>query len=246
MAFNYDAFLRMEQMPHIWCPGCGHGMVMKSLIRAIHKTGWDPNKVLVVSGIGCAGRIATYLNFDTVHTTHGRALPFATGAKLANPDLHVIIATGDGDALAIGGNHFIHACRRNIDMTMVIFNNGIYGMTGGQYSPHHALRRPHHHQPLRQRGTSLRHLRLGRGQRRGFRCARGHLPAGAVGQDPLRRVDASQLQRGRGHRGLFHHPRAAQSPTLQKQHGHAVGTEGQRRRGGQRQDQHRPQHALGD
>ncbi len=135
MAFNYDAYLRMDQMPHIWCPGCGHGMVMKSLIRAIHKTGWDLDKILVVSGIGCAGRIATYLNFDTVHTTHGRALPFATGAKLANPDLHVIIATGDGDALAIGGNHFIHACRRNIDMTMVLFNNGIYGMTGGQYSP---------------------------------------------------------------------------------------------------------------
>ncbi len=135
IGFDYDQYLRVEHMPHLWCPGCGHGMVMKSLIRAIHQTGWNRDDIVIISGIGCAARIPTYLDFDTVHTTHGRALPFATGVRLANPDLHVIIATGDGDSLAIGGNHFIHACRRNIDMTLVLFNNGIYGMTGGQYSP---------------------------------------------------------------------------------------------------------------
>ncbi len=133
--FDYSAYLRNEKLPHIWCPGCGHGIVFKSLIRAIAKTGWDKNDIVLVSGIGCASRLPGYVDSNTLHTAHGRALAFATGVKLANPKFHVIVVSGDGDALAIGGNHFIHACRRNIDITLIVFNNGIYGMTGGQYSP---------------------------------------------------------------------------------------------------------------
>lgn len=142
MGFNYNKYLRTEKMPHIWCPGCGHGIVMKSLIRAIDsvetepgKKGLDKDKVVVISGIGCASRMPGYLDFNTLHTTHGRALAFATGVKIANPKLHVIVIAGDGDAIAIGGNHFIHSCRRNIGITMIVANNAIYGMTGGQRSP---------------------------------------------------------------------------------------------------------------
>ncbi len=133
--FDYSKYMRNTKLPHIWCPGCGHGIVMKSLIRAIAKTGWEKDDIVVVSGIGCASRLPGYVDFNTLHTAHGRALAFATGIKLAKPEMHVIVVSGDGDSLAIGGNHFIHACRRNIDITLVVFNNGIYGMTGGQYSP---------------------------------------------------------------------------------------------------------------
>lgn len=135
MAFDYAKYLRNDKMPHIWCPGCGDGVVMKSLIRAIDTVGYKKEETVVVSGIGCSGRISGYLDFNTLHTTHGRPLTFATGIKLANPKLNVIVVSGDGDCTAIGGNHFIHACRRNIDMTLIIFNNNIYGMTGGQHSP---------------------------------------------------------------------------------------------------------------
>ncbi len=135
MGFNYHEYLRENMMPHIWCSGCTHGIVTKALIRAIDKAKLDKNQVVVVSGIGCASRMPGYLDFNTLHTTHGRALAFATGVKMANPELHVIIVSGDGDAVAIGGNHFIHACNRNIDMTLVVLNNNIYGMTGGQRSP---------------------------------------------------------------------------------------------------------------
>ncbi len=135
MGVNYHEYLREKMMPHIWCSGCTHGIVTKALIRAIDKAKLDKNKVVVVSGIGCASRMPGYLDFNTLHTTHGRALAFATGVKLANPDLHLIVVSGDGDAVAIGGNHFIHACNRNIDMTLVVLNNNIYGMTGGQRSP---------------------------------------------------------------------------------------------------------------
>lgn len=135
MGFDYNRYLRTEKMPHIWCPGCGHGIIMKALIRAIAGKGLDKDKVVVVSGIGCASRMPGYLDFNTLHTTHGRALSFATGVKIANPKLHVIVISGDGDAIAIGGNHFIHSCRRNIGITMIVANNGIYGMTGGQRSP---------------------------------------------------------------------------------------------------------------
>ncbi len=133
--FDYSTMLRNEKLPHIWCPGCGHGIVMKSLLRAIAKTGWGKDDIVMVSGIGCASRLPGYVDFNTLHTAHGRALSFATGVKLSQPKFHVIVVSGDGDALAIGGNHFIHACRRNIDLTLIVFNNGIYGMTGGQYSP---------------------------------------------------------------------------------------------------------------
>ncbi len=124
-----------KKFPHIWCPGCGIGTVLGCMLRAIDALGLDKNDVAFVSGIGCTGRAPVYVDFNTLHTTHGRALPFATGLKLARPELKVIVATGDGDAMAIGGNHLIHACRRNIDITTIIFNNYIYGMTGGQYSP---------------------------------------------------------------------------------------------------------------
>ncbi|MGI6393138.1 MAG: 2-oxoacid:ferredoxin oxidoreductase subunit beta [bacterium] len=133
--FNYSKYLRNDKLPHIWCPGCGHGIILKSIIRAVDKAGWDQDNIVLVSGIGCASRLPGYVDFNTLHTAHGRALAFATGVKLAKPDMHIIVVSGDGDALAIGGNHFIHACRRNIDMTLIVFNNGIYGMTGGQYSP---------------------------------------------------------------------------------------------------------------
>lgn len=135
MSMDYFQYLRKERMPHIWCPGCGHGTIMKSLLRAIDKLKWNKDDVVVVSGIGCSSRTPGYLDFNTLHTTHGRALAFATGVKFANPRLHVVVVSGDGDAMAIGGNHFIHACRRNIEITLVVFNNNIYGMTGGQASP---------------------------------------------------------------------------------------------------------------
>jgi 2-oxoglutarate/2-oxoacid ferredoxin oxidoreductase subunit beta len=129
-------YLRHEKkFPLIWCPGCGNGIVMGSMIRAVDALGMAKDKTSIVSGIGCSGRVSTYMDFNTLHTTHGRALAFATGLKFARPELTVIVAMGDGDALAIGGNHFIHAARRNIDLTAIIFNNSTYGMTGGQISP---------------------------------------------------------------------------------------------------------------
>ncbi len=128
-------YIRERFFPHIWCPGCGHGIVLNSLIRAIEKLGISKNDLVMVSGIGCSARISGYVDFHSLHTLHGRALAFATGVKLGKPALNVIVPMGDGDALAIGGNHFIHAARRNIDMTAIVMNNRIYGMTGGQHSP---------------------------------------------------------------------------------------------------------------
>ena len=130
-----EKYIRKEMFPHIWCPGCGNGIVLGALIRAIHSLGWEKDEIAMVSGIGCSSRITGYVDFNTMNTTHGRALPFATGIKMSNPKLKVIAVMGDGDCAAIGGNHFIHAARRNIDITAIIINNMIYGMTGGQYSP---------------------------------------------------------------------------------------------------------------
>jgi 2-oxoglutarate ferredoxin oxidoreductase subunit beta len=124
-----------KKFPHVWCPGCGIGIMLGALIRAIDRIGFEKDEIVLVSGIGCSGRLPVYVDFNTLHTTHGRALTFATGVKLANPNLKVIVIMGDGDAVAIGGNHFIHAARRNIDVTSIILNNSIYGMTGGQSSP---------------------------------------------------------------------------------------------------------------
>jgi len=135
MAFDYNKYLRLEKMPTLWCWGCGDGVILKAVIRAIDKMGWKQDDVCVVSGIGCSGRFSSYLDFNTVHTTHGRTVAYATGIKLANPDKHVICVAGDGDALAIGGNHTIHGCRRNIDIHMIVINNFIYGLTNSQTSP---------------------------------------------------------------------------------------------------------------
>lgn len=127
--------MRTQNLPHIWCPGCSNGITTRAIVKAILQAGLDRDRTVVVSGIGCSSRTGGYLDFDSVHTTHGRPLAFATGIKLARPDLNVIVIAGDGDTAAIGGNHFIHAARRNIDLTLVCYNNNIYGMTGGQYSP---------------------------------------------------------------------------------------------------------------
>ncbi len=130
-----DQYLREDRLPHIWCPGCGIGSVLHCFLNALVKSGIDTDKVCVVSGIGCTGRAAGYVHLDSFHTTHGRAIPFATGLKLANPELQVVVFSGDGDLVAIGGNHLIHAARRNIDMTIICVNNFNYGMTGGQLGP---------------------------------------------------------------------------------------------------------------
>lgn len=135
MAFNYDKYLRTDKLPTLWCWGCGDGVILKAIIRAIDSMGWDLDDVCVVSGIGCSGRMSSYINCNTVHTTHGRALAYATGIKLANPTKNVIVVTGDGDGLAIGGNHTIHAARRNIGIKHILINNFIYGLTNSQTSP---------------------------------------------------------------------------------------------------------------
>jgi len=130
-----DEYLRVDRLPHIWCPGCGLGLILNTLLRSLDKSGLDMDKTIIVSGIGCTGRAAGYVKLDSFHVTHGRALPFATGLKLANPGLKIVVFSGDGDLAAIGGNHLIHAARRNIDMTVVCVNNFTYGMTGGQMGP---------------------------------------------------------------------------------------------------------------
>lgn len=124
-----------KKFPSVWCAGCGNGIVMSALVRAIDRLGYDKDNIAMISGIGCSSRLPVYLDVSALHTTHGRALAFATGVKFAKPNMKVIVITGDGDSLAIGGNHFIHACRRNIDITTIQINNYIYGMTGGQGSP---------------------------------------------------------------------------------------------------------------
>jgi len=135
MPIRYAHYLRMSHIPHMWCPGCGIGIIVKAMLRAFDALAWNTEDLAVISGIGCTSRAPGYIDANTLHTTHGRALTFATGIKLARPDKNVVVISGDGDAAAIGGNHLVHSCRRNIDITMIIVNNYIYGMTGGQYSP---------------------------------------------------------------------------------------------------------------
>lgn len=132
---RFMKYLRQERLPHIFCPGCGDGIVLNTLFNAIEMSNKDFDNISMVSGIGCSSRIPGYVKCDSLHTTHGRALAFATGLKTGNPDQDVIVVTGDGDATSIGGNHLIHAARRNIDLTVICINNDIYGMTGGQISP---------------------------------------------------------------------------------------------------------------
>ena len=134
MAFD-NSLLRTAEFPTIWCPGCGHGIIAQAAIRACNDMGWDRNEVYAVSGIGCSARTPAYMDFNSVQTTHGRAIAFATGMKMFRPEKHVFLMLGDGDCCSIGGNHFIHACKRNIDLTVIVLNNCIYGMTGGQVSP---------------------------------------------------------------------------------------------------------------
>jgi len=135
MAHPFSKYLRADMMPHIWCAGCGNGVVLNCFAHALDELQFDLDKLVVVSGIGCIGRSAGYINADSFHTTHGRALAFATGVKLANPELEVMVISGDGDLFAIGGNHFIHAARRNIGIKVLCANNLNYGMTGGQQGP---------------------------------------------------------------------------------------------------------------
>lgn len=139
--FEIRDYLREELMPHFMCPGCGHGIALRALLWAIYELGIDKDRLSIVSGIGCSGRVGGYIDANTIHVTHGRPLAYATGLKLARPDLEVIVITGDGDCLAIGGNHLIHACRRNLNFTCLMLNNEVYGMTGGQVSPTTAIDR---------------------------------------------------------------------------------------------------------
>lgn len=132
---SMEAYLRLDRLPHMWCAGCGIGPSVGCFVRAIDRAELNPDKVSVVSGIGCSGRAAGYTKLDSFHTTHGRALPFATGLKMGNPELNVVVFSGDGDLAAIGGNHLIHSARRNIDITVICLNNYNYGMTGGQSGP---------------------------------------------------------------------------------------------------------------
>lgn len=130
-----EEFIRKDRMPHIWCPGCGIGTTVNCFVRAILENKLDTSKIAIVSGIGCTGRVAGYMNLDSFHTTHGRAVPFAVGLKLARPELTVVVYSGDGDLTAIGGNHLIHAARRNLDLKIICVNNFTYAMTGGQSGP---------------------------------------------------------------------------------------------------------------
>jgi 2-oxoglutarate ferredoxin oxidoreductase subunit beta len=133
--FDIRQYLRLDLLPHFMCPGCGHGIALRALLWAVHELAVAKDRLAVVCGIGCSGRTGALIDANTFHVTHGRPLAFATGLALARPDLEVIVISGDGDCLAIGGNHLIHACRRNLHLTCLMFNNEIYGMTGGQVSP---------------------------------------------------------------------------------------------------------------
>ena len=130
-----EKYFRPGRLPHIWCPGCGNGVITGAIVKAVDKQGLDKDEVAVISGIGCSSRSSGYLDFNTANTLHGRALTIASGLKMANPALKVIVCSGDGDCTAIGGNHLIHAARRNMNITILLFNNRIYGLTKGQYSP---------------------------------------------------------------------------------------------------------------
>ena len=176
-------YLRERFLPHMWCPGCGHGEVLGGLVRAIENLGLSKNEIVMVSGIGCSSRISGYVDFHTLHTIHGRALAFATGVKISRPELKLIVPMGDGDALAIGGNHFIHAARRNLDMTAIVMNNRIYGMTGGQFSPLSGANISATTAPYRTIDRELRRGGVGEG-RRGHVCGPLHdLPRAADDRD---------------------------------------------------------------
>ena len=127
-------YIKGGVLPHMWCPGCGIGSMLGAMVRAFEELGFGNTDTVVVTGIGCTGKLDDYLTTNALHTTHGRALAYATGIKAFNPRLHVVVVMGDGDGVTIGGNHFIHAARRNMDLTAIVLNNLNYGMTGGQVS----------------------------------------------------------------------------------------------------------------
>ena len=135
LPYEYKYLRAKKRFPHVWCPGCGIGIVLGSIVRAVDALEWEKDEIVMVSGIGCTSRMPVYVDFNTLHTMHGRGLACGTGVKMANPDLRVLAVMGDGDSLAIGGNHIIHAARRNIDITAIIVNNNNYGMTGALFSP---------------------------------------------------------------------------------------------------------------
>lgn len=135
MAKNFQEIVKKERMPAIWCAGCGIHLVFNALAKEMFRRGWSEKDTTVISGIGCSGRMAGYFNLDSVHTTHGRALPVAEGIKLVQPNLNVVVVSGDGDLASIGGNHLLHAARYNLPITAILINNETYGMTGGQASP---------------------------------------------------------------------------------------------------------------
>ncbi len=130
----YEKYVKKEMLPNLFCPGCGNGIVQSAFIRAVDEL-QNKDEIACVSGIGCSSWIPCYLKLDVMHTIHGRALAFAQGLKLSQPNKKIVVFTGDGDCLAIGGNHLLHAAKRNVDLTVIMVNNFIYGMTGGQKSP---------------------------------------------------------------------------------------------------------------
>ena len=200
MALEIEEFLHTERLPHIWCPGCGVGMVTGAFLRAMVDLGLKRESTVVVSGIGCSSRAANYIDLGTVHSIHGRALAVATGIKMARPNFTVVVFTGDGDGAAIGGNHLIHACRRNIDLTCILFNNQTYGMTGGQTSPTMDVGDRSTTARSRPGGAALRSLPAGRGggrELRGPGHRRTHPPDGEADQAG-HRAQRLLLHRGGG------------------------------------------------
>ena len=174
----------MDRIPHIWCSGCGLGTTVNCFVRAVEDCGIPLDQISVVSGIGCTGRVAGYLKLDSFHTTHGRPIPFATGLKLANPKLKVVVYSGDGDLFAIGGNHFIHAARRNMDLTIICVNNFTYGMTGGQVTPTTPIDAVRFDRAIRQFRGSLQSSVPGGFRRRGLCRALDHVPCPPDRQKP--------------------------------------------------------------
>ncbi|MBD3250581.1 MAG: 2-oxoacid:ferredoxin oxidoreductase subunit beta [Candidatus Pacebacteria bacterium] len=130
-----EKYLKQDRMPTIYCPGCGIGLATKAMLSAFDQLEFNQTNTAVISGIGCTARVPGYLALDSINAIHGRALPIAQGLKATKPDLNVVVISGDGDLLGIGGGHLLHAVRRGMNITTILINNSIYGLTGGQYSP---------------------------------------------------------------------------------------------------------------
>ena len=182
--FDVRDYLRPEMMPHFLCPGCGHGIALRALLWAIHDLGIDKDKLAVVSGIGCAGRLSAYIDANTFHVTHGRPLAYATGLALARPDLHVVVITGDGDCLAIGGNHSDPRLPAQSQAHLPDAQQRDLRHDRRSGVADHVGDAAHHHHAARQPGAAFRRLRAGNGSRRGLRRSRSDAPcAQAQGTD---------------------------------------------------------------